>query len=78
MPSYRLSQLESQLEFSDATLRNVVGFEQTLHENLAGSILDYQNNGTKILDQCYLGTKIPQKIDRKAVFGVFLSSTSCF
>ena len=59
--------LESQIEFSDLlTLRNVVGFVQTLHENLASSILDYQNNGTKILDQFYLGTKIPQKIVQKS------------
>ena len=61
----------SQVEFSDATLRNVVRFEQTLHENLARSILDRLNIVQKLWDIFVLVQNFLKKTRAKLFIGVF-------
>ena len=71
MPSYRRWGFLSQVEFSDATLRNVVRFEQTLHENLARSILDRPNIVQKLWGNSVLVQNFLKKTREKVIIAVF-------
>ena len=71
MPSYRRWGFLSQVEFSDATLRNVVRFEQTLHENLARSILDRLNIVQKLWVNSVLVQIFLKKTREKLIIAVF-------
>ena len=71
MPSYRRWGFLSQVEFSDATLRNVVRFEQTLHENLARSMLDRLNIVQKLWFNSVLVQNFLKKTREKLIIAVF-------